>query len=122
MLKIPCTIDIIVEGQIVRMELDTGAAVSLILIPTEVCTYPHKEDKSTVKDLYRGANMPQGGVASQSEEGRQRVDITPIGSGRTRTTFDRVELVGKYPTGLENDQNCTMQRRESESLKAEITD
>eukprot|EP00731_Ephydatia_muelleri_P005359 Em0002g1535a len=64
--------------------------------------------------------MPQGRIASQSEEGRQRVDITPIGSGRTGTTFDRAELVGKYPTGQENDQNCTMQRRESESLKAEI--
>ena len=52
--------------------------------------------------------MPQGGIASQSEEGRQRGDITPIGSGRTGTTFDRAELVGKYPSGLENDQNCTM--------------
>ena len=82
-------------------------------LPTEVCTYPHEEDKSTVKDIYRGANKPQGGVASQSEEGRQRVNITPIGSGRTGTTFDRAELVGKYPTGLGNDQNGTMQRRES---------
>ena len=29
------------------------------------------------------------------------MDITPIGSGRTGTTFDRPELVKKYPTGLE---------------------
>ena len=41
------------------------------------------------------------------------MNITPIGSGRTGTTFDRAELVGKYPIGLGSDQNGTMQRRES---------
>ena len=48
-------------------------------------------------------SLKGSGVASQSEVGRQRVSIIPIGSGRTGTAFDRAELVGKYPTGLEND-------------------
>ena len=82
-------------------------------LPTEVFTYSHEEDKSTVKDIYRGANKSQEEVASQSEEGMQRVDISPIGSGRTGTTFDRAELVRKYPTELGNDENGTMQRTES---------
>ena len=56
--------------------------------------------------------MHQGRVASQSEEGRQRADIFLIGGGRRGTTFNRAELVGKYSLGLENDQNCTIQRGE----------
>ena len=79
----------------------TGYRCSSILnasqyLPTEVFTYPHEKDKNSVKDLHRRANMHQGGVASQSEEGRQRVDITLIGGGRRGTTFNRAELVGKY--------------------------
>ena len=59
--KNPMCIDIIVEGQIVKIELDTSAAVSLLPpqhLPTEVFTYPHDEDKSSVKDIPREENKP----------------------------------------------------------------
>ena len=87
----PVFVTVEVEGQLIKMELDTSFLSAIHNLPKAVQTHTPEDDHGTLEDILRGTAVFERTNPCQSEEREDTSTVAAVGCRKPRTAPDGSE-------------------------------